>query len=324
MEFPSDKPGADNAQDYGSLGPGSDLQSDKPVQSAKGKLRVLVAVLTGVLFAVPFVAGDTARAAWDEISQFLSLQGKPAPASPAILSEHEVEQLDSTSPQAQAQLLLERAINHYEGASAQIESRVEGWRGKLQHSPQLESLITTALNANDLRVRAAAIEVDLAVLDQVKTADNVERLIHEAETGDQSHRVWAVWTMGLLGNRGVAPERVAQFLISQLHDPNENVRYWVVEGLAYLGTNETIEPLLQTFHDDPSPTVRERAACGLAQSGMLSQEQRLSAVPRLLDFTEDASLDAQTHGWVYQALRDISGQNLPNDPAAWRSWYNSR
>jgi len=324
MEFPSDTPPTGNPQEYGSLGPNSDLQADKPTQPAKKRLTVLVGILSGVLFGFLFMSGGTARAAWNEIEQLLSLQGKPAPASPAILSEHELEHLDAATPQAQAQLLLERAINHYDGASAQIETRVDSWRGKLQRNPQLESLITTALNANDLRVRAAAIEVDLASLNEVKTPDNVERLIQEAESGEQSQRVWALWTMALLGNRGVAPDRVAQYLISQLHEPNEHVRYWVVEGLAYLGTNDTIEPLLQTFHDDPAPNIRERAACGLAQSGMLSQEQRMTVVPRLLDFAEDASLDAQTHVWVYQALRDITGQNLPNDPSAWRNWYNSR
>jgi len=81
--------------------------------------------------------------------------------------------------------------------------------------------------------------------------------------------------------------------------------------------------LLQIFHDDPSPTVRERAACGLAQSGMLNEQQRRSAIPRLLEFAEDSSLDTQTHRWVYQALRDITGQSLPSDPSAWRNWYSN-
>jgi hypothetical protein len=69
--------------------------------------------------------------------------------------------------------------------------------------------------------------------------------------------------------------------------------------------------------------VRERAACSLAQSGMLNEQQRRSVVPKLLDYAEDTSLDAQTHAWVYHALRDITGQNLPPDPAAWRNWYST-
>jgi len=96
-----------------------------------------------------------------------------------------------------------------------------------------------------------------------------------------------------------------------------------VEGLAYLGTDETIAPLLEVFHDDPSANIRERAACGLAQSGMLSQGQRWTAVPRLLDFAADVTLDAGTRKWVFQALRDITGQTLPHEPAAWRDWYTS-
>ncbi len=114
-----------------------------------------------------------------------------------------------------------------------------------------------------------------------------------------------------------------EIVSASIHDSNENIRYWAVEGLAYLGTDETITPLLQVFHDDPSANIRERAACGLAQSGMLSERQRRTAIPKLLDFAEDASLDSQTREWVFQALRDITGKTLPHDAAAWRGWYNS-
>jgi hypothetical protein len=78
--------------------------------------------------------------------------------------------------------------------------------------------------------------------------------------------------------------------------------------------------LLGIFHDDPSPTIRERAACSLAQSGMLSRLQRRTAVPRLIEYAHDGALDAQTRGWVFQALRDITGQTLPRETAAWREW----
>jgi hypothetical protein len=89
-----------------------------------------------------------------------------------------------------------------------------------------------------------------------------------------------------------------------------------------LATDEVINPLLEVFHNDPSRMIRERAACGLAQSGMLSERQRRTAVPRLLDFAEDNSLDSETRNWVFQALRDITGQSLPHDASAWREWYN--
>jgi len=265
----------------------------------------------------------TARAAWDEIAQLLSLHGKPEPASANVLSEHEIELLDRMTPQSQAQLLLERSINHYRGANDQVATRVSRWRGRIKLDQQLNSLFMTALNSDDLRVRAAAIEIDLACRDLEKSAATVDRLEQDARFGGQGPRANALWDIALLANRGVEPGRVAQILLASIHDQNVNVRYWAVEGLAYLGSDETIAPLLQIFHDDPSPMIRERAACGLAQSGMLSERQRRSAVPQLLDFADDKSLDAETHKWVFQALRDITGQSLPHDPAAWRNWYNS-
>jgi HEAT repeat protein len=241
-----------------------------------------------------------------------------------VLSEHEIEGLDSMSAQNQAELLLERSINHYRGTNEQIEARVGRWRGQITLDPRLNNLFQTAINSDDLRVRAAGIEVDLAARNVEKTTSTVDRLEPVARGGEQGPRANALWDLGLMGNRGVQPERVALILSSSLRDDNENIRYWAVEGLAYLGTDETIEPLLDVFHDDPSAKIRERAACSLAQSGMLNQQQRYRAIPRLLDFAEDGALDAETRTWVYQALRDITGQSLPHDSAAWRQWYASR
>jgi hypothetical protein len=317
-------PRPEPVQEYGTIQPNSRLKLDQSIDPRAGSWRILFAVAAGILLAV-FCATGNARAAFEQVTRFLTLQGKPQPASPAVLSEHEIEGLDHKTPQQQAELLLERAVNHYEGANDQIATRVEGWWGKLKFTPEFNSLVTAALNSNDLRVRAAGIELDLAAMGAIKSPATIERLALHAQNGPTSQRVWALWELGLLGNRGVEPHRVNEILVSQLQDSDPEVRHWAVEGLAYLGTDETIAPLLKTFHDDASPLVRERAACSLAQSGMLTQEQRHTVIPQLLDYADDASLDAQTHGWVYRALRDITGQSLPNDSSTWRSWYsNSR
>jgi HEAT repeat protein len=255
------------------------------------------------------------------ISQLSTAQGRRTSAT--VLSEHEIEALDSMSAQSQAELLLERSINHFRGANEQISARVDRWRGNIQLNSRLNNLFTTAINSDDLVVRTAGLEVDLAARNLEKTSATVDRLEGEARAGAQGPRANALWDLGLLGNRGVEPARVAQILLSAIHDENVNVRYWAVEGLAYLGTDEVIAPLLDVFHDDPSPTIRERAACGLAQSGMLSEKQRHTALPRLLDYAGDYGLDPQTRGWVFQALRDITGQSLPHEPTVWRHWYNT-
>jgi HEAT repeat protein len=276
----------------------------------------------GIVAAALLVATANAGAAWTQIAQLLSLQGKPEAASANLLSEHHLEALDSMPAQAQAEFLLERSINHYDGANREIEARVGAWRGKLAPGDRLERLFRLAINSDDLRVRAAAIEVNIVARQVDKGVETIDRLEPIARGGAQGPRANALWDLGLIGGRGVEPERVADILLASLHDENVNIRYWAVEGLAYLGTDAIIEPLLRVFHDDPSPMIRERAACSLAQSGMLSRRQRLAAVPALLDFAGDMALDDQTRGWVFQALRDITGQSLPRDPAAWRDWYS--
>lgn len=241
--------------------------------------------------------------------------------SAGVLSEHELEVLDSMSPQKQAELLLERSINHFRGANEEIGARAATWRGQIASTGRLENLFTTAINSDDLQVRVAGIEVDIAARNLEKSPATVDMLEAVARSGEQGVRANALWDLGLLGNRGVQPARVADILLSSTHDDNENARYWAVEGLAYLGTDAVIEPLLEIFHNDRSASVRERAACGLAQSGMLSAKQRWTAVPRLLEYAGDFGLDPQTRGWVFQALRDITGQSIPPDPELWRAWY---
>ena len=283
--------------------------------------RVEIAIFAVGVAAIVAIASANARASWQELVVLLGLQGPPVPASANVLSEHHLESLDTMAPQAQAEFLLERSMNHYEGANREIEKRLPSWRGKLEPSDRFENLFRMAINSDDLRVRIAAIEINVITRHLEKNAESIDRLEPVARTGAQGPRANALWDLGLLGGRGVEPARVAQILLASTRDENVNVRYWAVEGLAYLATDEVIDPLLQIFHDDPSPMIRERAACGLAQSGMFSAGQRLSAVPRLLDFAGDGGLEPETRSWVFQALRDITGQSLPHDAAAWRRWW---
>ena len=284
--------------------------------------RVTAAIFCVGVVAILGLTASNAKAAWQELFVVLGLQGPPVAASANVLSEHHLEELDKMPPQAQAEFLLERSMNHYDGANREIEKRLPSWRGKLDASDRFENLFRMAINSDDLRVRIAAVEIDILTRHLDKSSETIDRLEPAARTGAQGPRANALWDLGLVGGRGAEPARVAQILLASTRDENVNVRYWAVEGLAYLATDEVVDPLLQIFHDDPSAMIRERAACSLAQSGMLTREQRMKAVPRLLDFSNDFSLDEQTRGWVFQALRDITGQNLPRDPSAWRNWYD--
>jgi HEAT repeats len=290
-----------------------------------------VAMIVGIAFAFLLSIGGGPVAVWGKTASLFA--SRPNPELPAELSE---TSLDHQRPQKQAELLLERAVSHSTGDSNQIaawiESRSDAWRGKLQWDSQLGDLTTVALNSKDLSVRTSAIEVQLAAYGLTKTESTVDALARQADSRDHQKKIWALWALGLLGNRGVEPERVVQVLAAHLKDSGkdkskekeEDSRRWAVEGLALVGTTPTIAPLLEAMRSDPSPMVREHAACSLAQSGMLSRQQRLMAVPQLIDFSADPALDAQTRAWAFQALADITQQHLPNDSAAWRNWYQTR
>ena len=66
--------------EYGTLQPGSGLKLDQSIDPQSGSWRILFAVAVGVLLAAFFATGN-ARAAFEEITRFLTLQGKPEPAS---------------------------------------------------------------------------------------------------------------------------------------------------------------------------------------------------------------------------------------------------
>src|SRR5437762_6219115 len=211
----------------------------------------------------------------------IELPGKPIPPDYSKLSEHNIEWLKTQPPQKQMEFLLGAAINHDHGATDMIAKLVEGWHGKLHRTERWQNLEMTALYSNDLRVRAAAIEINLAVNHLAKNEETAARLMRQAEA-DPSARPWVEWEIGMLANRGVQPERTQAWLADHLHDSNEQVRFWAVEGLAHIGTDETIKTLIEVLRSDPAPAVRERAGCSLAKSGMLTREQRVKAVPGLL------------------------------------------
>jgi hypothetical protein len=123
------------------------------------RLRVLVLILSAITLTSA-LAGQGFRRAASMI--LLQLQGTPVAASAGRISEHELEEIDNMSPQDQAERLLERAINHYAGATDKIAKRAEGWTGQIHSSKKLENMTDTAYFSIDLRVRAVALEIWLA------------------------------------------------------------------------------------------------------------------------------------------------------------------
>jgi HEAT repeat protein len=304
--------------DYGTLGPGSDVACGSSPKFEGSHFGSWAAVAIGVLVAVLASSLGKAHAAWSRMAGIFHPQ--------AVTTSHppSTRELDDMNAQKQAEALLELAVAQSDGAVDQISSRVDQWHGKLNWDSQIATLTTAALNSRDMRVRESGIAVELAAYGLRPNSASFQYVLKTVDSANHAQKIWGLWALGLMGNRGVETDRARQTLTAHLKDPDEDSRRWAVEGLSLLGEDEVIPTLLTAMHDDASPLVREEAACGIAQSGMFTREQRLSAVPQLLNYTQDPALDAQTHGWAFQALTDITGQHLPNDGAAWRHWYESR
>ncbi len=289
----------------------------EPERQEKALLRLIVLASVGVLAVLLLLKGDALKRAWLERSV------TSAPSIPGQLTPEETERILRLTPQAQAETLLKMDIHGTAGASALLNSRLEVWRHRLRPDQRFMGLINQAMNSDDsMQLRADGVELLLAAYGVDKTPASVEAFIQRSEPGQQ-YRTWALWMLAALGSRGVEPGRVHETLMSALHDPQEDVRRWAAESLALSGDDDAVPALLETLRSDPSRLVRNRAAAGIAVNGMLTEKQRMSAVPELLKDVEDPSVDAATRADIYHVFRDLSHRAFPDDPAPWRAWYAS-
>lgn len=275
------------------------------------------------LAAISAIAGFEVghiRAAWDQIrsGQFAAAQSPSQPTTAAVNADF--AELTHLPPQQQAEQLLTLAIHRQPASLDLIRQNVDSWRGRLQNTDRLFDLVLSAMKSDDIAVRGAAIEVDLAANNLAKSPRTVARLVKLIRK-DPAERPFALWRLGALGNRGVQPNIVLNKLMTFAHDRDEQTRFWAVEGLSMLGTDAVVDPLLDRFAHDSSARVRQRAAVAIAESGMLTHEQRFAAIPDLLNLLDDDSLNDDTRAWVYGALRLITGEPLGNNPTAWQQWW---
>ena len=232
----------------------------------------------------------------------------------------DTEEISHLAPQQQAERLLELAIQQPDASLSLIHRNLTSWRGHLEDSDRLFHLVMEALNSNDPRVRVAAVEIDLAANNLVKAPESVEKLHRQIQSGSDE-RYMALWRLGALGNRGVEPSEAFRTLKLYTQNRNQEVRFWAVEGLAMLGNRESIDALLDILAHDPAAQIRQRAAIALSRSGLLTGEQRLTAVPQLLNLLDDDSLDAATQSLVRSTLEAITGASFGKNAAAWRDWW---
>jgi hypothetical protein len=239
----------------------------------------------------------------------------------ATMTHADEERVLALPAQQQAEEMLERALGHDQRSLDLFEQQVESWVGHIRLTDHMRQLERRSEFSNDLRVRYANGDINLALDGWQKNEQAAEMLIERAQT-DLDYRPAAVYFLGMLAGRDIAYDRIHPVLLDYAkHDKDASVRLWAVEGMRYLQKDEALDELFESFTEDPSNNVRERAGCNLADCGNFTRLQRLRMVPKFLDLVADASTNAQMKNWSYMALREITDANVPADPGAWRNWY---
>jgi HEAT repeats len=241
-------------------------------------------------------------------------------ASYSPLTDMDVQRLQTLPKQEQAEELLDRAIQHDPRALELFEQNIGSYRD-LTRTARMNQLEQRSLYSTDLRVRYANADLNLAIDGLPKTEDSAERLIAQAQA-DPEHRPYSVYHLGMLAGRGVGYDRIYPILLDYAkHDANPQVRQWAVEGMRYLGTDEALQELFDSFTRDPSDAVRDRAGCNVSDCGNFKRKQRMRMVPGLIELAADPQTNPQMRNWSFLALHEITDQTLPADASAWKNWY---
>jgi HEAT repeat protein len=226
--------------------------------------------------------------------------------------------------QDQAEELLERAIEHDPRALDLFEQNIGSpeWLGKIKLTERMKELERRSEFSNDLRVRFANADLNLSMDGWQKNDEGADKLIERARS-DAQYRASAVYFMGMMAGRGVAYDRLYPVLLEYAkHDPNSMVRVWAVEGMRYLGTDEALDQLFDSFVNDPSEQVRNRAGCNVSDCGNFKRAQRMRMVPNLISLTQDPNTTPQMRNWSFLALHEITDANVASDASAWQNWYD--
>lgn len=239
----------------------------------------------------------------------------------ASMTDADAERIQALPAQDQAEELLERAIGHDQRALDLFDKNVESWVGHINLTDRMKQLERRSVFSSDLRVRYANADINLTLDGWQKNEEAADMLIERART-DQSYRAAAVYFLGMLAGRGVAYEKIHPVLIEYAkHDPDATIRQWTVEGMRYLGKDEALDELFESFTHDPSMNVRDRAGCNVSDCGNFTRAQRMRMVPKLLDLVSDNRTNPQMRAWSFMALHEITDANVPADAQSWKNWY---
>ncbi|HXY07709.1 MAG TPA: HEAT repeat domain-containing protein [Terriglobales bacterium] len=300
------------------------MASPQASPPARVALALGIAILSG-LFAFGFLirssSGKNTAPRRGTTRRVTTMKSPVQSVDYSALTDSDVQRLQGMPEQAQAEELLERAIRHDSRALDLFEQSIGIWLGDIKLTEHMKQLEWRSRFSTDLRVRYANADLNLAMDGWSKSDNSVDLLIAKAKT-DPGYRQAAVYFMGMMAGRGVGYARIYPVLVEYARsDPDANVRQWAVEGMRYLGTDEALDVLFESFTHDPSDTVRDRAGCNISDCGNFMRKQRMRMVPKFIDLTEDPRTTPVMRSWSFMALREITDESLAADASAWRNWY---
>jgi HEAT repeats len=301
---------------------GNQIFRSQPRKSSAGSIAIFIMIVFAMfgwqawrMFSFGTRATDARAAA----------AGRTKTIAPRVFSSPmtaaDVDRVMALPIQQQAEELLERAIGHDERALHMFNKLVPEWIGYLQMTDRMQQLERRSEFSKDLRVRQANVGLNLALEGWHKDEEAVDALMERARN-DQQYRAWAVYYLGMLAGCGVGYERIHDVILGYArNDPDPSVRQWAVEGMRFLGTDETLDELFVSFTEDPATAVRNRAGCNISDCGIFTRKQRMRTVPKLLELVRNPQTSAQMRSWSFLALQEITDESLPADAMAWSRWY---
>src|SRR5947209_8689061 len=180
--------------------------SERAVSKPRGPkhLHVYAACFASLALTSTFAGYEASRFGGIGWSNSGSVEAATLPARSVESAKSVLADLTRLAPQDQARQLLDRAIQQDLRSLDLIAKNVDLWRGHLVDEGPLFNSVHNALNSNDLRVRAAALEIDLAANNLSKTPETVTALVKQLHD-DPANRPWTLCRLGPLGNAGLQP-----------------------------------------------------------------------------------------------------------------------
>ena len=225
-------------------------------------------IFTGSMFYRGFSHSAGKRAA--RSSSATSLRSA-IPIAP--MTDEDVARISALPEQQQAEELLARSLGHDERALEMFQKRIEGWTSSVRLTDRMKQLDARANYSTDLRVRQADVDLWLAMEGWHRNQEAVDLLLQRAEQ-DKKYRPTAYYFLGMEGSRGIATAQVFAVLRDRaLNDPDPVARQWAVEGLRFFKTDDALDVLYQSFRQDASYTVRDRAGCNISDCGIFTRRR---------------------------------------------------